>query len=62
MTPSLSLLLYVAIFWTLPASVAVIAYRRHDSSMEKLKASVFGSGERTLRILRTEEAKAGIDA
>lgn len=61
MTPSLSLLLYVAIFWTLPASVAVIAYRRHDSSMEKLKASIFGSAD-TLHIPRTEEAKARLDA
>jgi len=61
MTPSLSLLFYVAIFWTLPASVAVIAYRRHDSSMEKLKASVFGSAD-ALHISWTDEAKARLDA
>lgn len=62
MTPSLSLILFVALFWTLPASIAVIAYRRHDSSVEKLKASVFGSAESTLNLPRTEEAKAGLDA
>jgi len=62
MTPSLTLILCVALFWTLPASAAVIAYRRHDSSIEKLKASLFGSADRTLHIPRTEEAKAGIDA
>lgn len=40
MTPSLFLLLSVALFWTLPASAAVVAYRRHDSSIENLKASL----------------------
>jgi len=62
MTPSLTLILCVALFWTLPASVAVLAYRRHDSSMEKLKASVFDSVNGTLHLPRTEEAKAGLDA
>jgi hypothetical protein len=62
MTPSLNLLLFVAIFWTLPASVAVIAYRRHDSSMEKLKTSVRHSVAPVLDALRTDEAKAGLDA
>jgi hypothetical protein len=62
MTPSLSLILFVALFWTLPASVAVIAYRRHDSSVEKLKASLRDSVESTLSAARTEEAKAGLDA
>lgn len=62
MTPSLSLILFVALFWTLPASVAVLAYRRHDSSVEKLKASILDSVESTLSVARTEEAKAGLDA
>jgi len=62
MTPSLTLILSVALFWTLPASVAVLAYRQHDSSMEKLKASVLDSVNRVLHAPRTEEAKAGLDA
>jgi len=62
MAPSLTLILAVALFWTLPASTAVIAYRKHDSSMEKLKASVLDSVNRALHIPRTEEAKAGLDA
>jgi hypothetical protein len=62
MTPSLSLLLFVALFWTLPASAAVLAYRRHDSSVDKLKASIRRSVEPALNVLRTDEAKAGLDA
>lgn len=62
MTPSLSLILFVALFWTVPASAAVIAYRRYDGSIEDLKASVLGSTVPTLNVARTEEAKAGLDA
>lgn len=40
MTPTPTVLLIVALFWTLPASAAVLAYRRHDSSIENVKASV----------------------
>jgi hypothetical protein len=61
MTPSLSLILFVAIFWTLPASAAAIAYRRYDGSIEDLKDSVFGSTGPTLNVARTDEAKAGLD-
>ena len=62
MTPSLNLILFVALFWTLPASAAVLAYRRHDSSVEKLKASIRRSVEPILGALHTDEAKAGLDA
>lgn len=62
MTPSLSLILYVALFWTLPASAAAIAYRRYDGSIEDLKASVFDSTKPTVNLARTENAKAGLDA
>lgn len=62
MTPSLTVLLAVAFFWTLPASLAVIAYRRHDSSVAKLKASIRRSLQSALNVARTEEAKAGLDA
>jgi hypothetical protein len=40
MTPSLSLILFVALFWTLPASAAALAYRRYDGSIKDLKASL----------------------
>jgi hypothetical protein len=58
MTPSLSLLLFVALFWTLPATTAVLAYRRHDSSVEKLMDSIRRSVEPMLSTPRTEEVKA----
>jgi hypothetical protein len=38
MTPTLSLILLVALFWTLPASAAVLTYRKHGSSIENVKA------------------------
>ena len=40
MTPTPTFILLVALFWTLPASAAVLAYRRHGSSLENLKRSV----------------------
>ena len=40
MTPTPTLLLFVALFWTLPASAAVLVYRMHGSSMENVKAAV----------------------
>lgn len=55
MAPSLSLILFVALFWTLPASIAVLAYRRHDGSVEKLKDAV-------VTLVRGEEAKGRLDA
>lgn len=58
MTPSLFLILSVALFWTLPASAAVLAYRRHDSSVEKLKASLLGTTTSAV----PETAKAGAEA
>lgn len=62
MTPSLTLILFVALFWTLPASLAVLAYRRHDSSVAKLKASIRRSVEPVLSLARTEEPKAHVEA
>lgn len=58
MTPSLSLILFVALFWTLPATTAILAYRRHDSSVEKLMDSVRRSVAPILSTPRTEEAQA----
>ena len=40
MTPTQTLLLFVALFWTLPASAAVLVYRKHDHSIENVKASL----------------------
>ena len=40
MTPTPTVLLLVALFWTLPASAAVLVYRKHGSSLENVKASL----------------------
>jgi len=59
MTPSLSLILFVALFWTLPATTAILTYRHHDSSVEKLMNSIRSpSVGPVLSAPRTEEAKA----
>jgi hypothetical protein len=42
MTPTPTVLLLVALFWTLPASAAALTYRASDRSMEEIKASVDG--------------------
>lgn len=39
MTPTPTLLLVVALFWTLPASIAVLVYRQHGSSLTNVKAA-----------------------
>lgn len=62
MTPSVSLLVYVALFWTLPATIAVIAYRRYGSSFSKLRTSLQRSLEPTIQPPRPEKAKATVDA
>ncbi len=61
MTPTPTLLLFVALFWTLPASLAVIAYRRNESSLETLKTSVRHSIERALNTIRVEQAWLRLD-
>jgi hypothetical protein len=62
MTPTPTLLLFVALFWTLPASVAVLAYRRNESSLERLRTSVHHSIERALNSIRAEQARLQLDA
>ena len=59
MTPTPTLLLFVALFWTLPASAAVLLYRKHDSSMENVKASLQHSVE---SVFGTTEIQAQADA
>lgn len=61
MTPTPSLILFVALFWTLPASLAVIAYRRNESSIKTLKQSVHHSVERALNAIRVEQAWLRLD-
>lgn len=62
MTPTLPLILFVTILWTLPASAAVIAYRRHDSSVTKLARSVRRALAPVASTARTEKARARADA
>lgn len=62
MTPSLSLLLYVALFWTLPATTAVIVYRRHDNSFSKVRKSIGQTFAPLVEPARPEKAKATVDA
>jgi len=40
MTPTPTVLLLVALLWTLPASAAALAYRRHGGSLDAVKATV----------------------
>ncbi len=40
MTPTPTVLLLVALFWTLPTSAAVLTYRAHDSSIENVKTAL----------------------
>ncbi len=61
MTPTPTLILFVAIFWTLPASLAVIAYRRNESFLKDLKTSVHHSTERALNAIRVEQAWLRLD-
>lgn len=61
MTPTPTLILSVALFWTLPASLAVLAYRRNENSIKDLKASVHHSVERALNAIRVEQAWLRLD-
>lgn len=40
MTPTPTLLLFVALFWTLPASAAAFLYRKNGNSFEDLSGAV----------------------
>lgn len=61
MTPTPTVLLLVALFWTLPASLAVLAYRRNENSVEKLKVSIHHSIERALNSIRAQAARLQMD-
>lgn len=62
MTPSITLLLYVLIFWTLPASCAAVIYQRSDFSLQRLTARIARSVMRTLKHVRKEAAPARIES
>lgn len=62
MTPSVTLLVYVLIFWTLPASCAAVIYQRSDLSLRRLMAPIGRSVMRTLKQFRRKEAPVGIDS
>lgn len=40
MTPTPTVLLLVALFWTLPATTAVLVYRTHGNSLANVTAAV----------------------
>ncbi len=40
MTPTPTVLLLVALFWTLPASAAALVYEQHDDAAETAKTSL----------------------
>jgi hypothetical protein len=61
MTPTPSLILLVALFWTLPASLAVLAYRQNESFLVDVKTSVHHSVERALNAIRVEQAWLRLD-
>ncbi len=61
MTPTPSLILFVALFWTLPASLAVLAYRKNESFLQNIKTSVHHSVERALNAIRVEQAWLRLD-
>lgn len=58
MTPTPLFLLFVALFWTLPASLAAYAYRRNEYSLSALQSSIHHSIERGLNSVRAEQAHA----
>jgi hypothetical protein len=59
MTPTPTVLLLVALFWTLPASAVVLTYRTHDSSIKNMKASLRRSVE---SVFGRTELQAPVDA
>lgn len=61
MTPTPSLILFVALFWTVPASLAVLAYRQNESFLQDVKMSVHHSVERALNSIRVEQAWLRLD-
>lgn len=58
MTPTPTVLLLVALFWTLPASTAVLVYRKRGSSMDNLKAAAKHRFDRVMEALQTPQTEA----
>jgi hypothetical protein len=62
MTLTPTLLLVVALVWTLPASLAAVAYRRNEDGLRTLETSVHHSVERALNQIRAEQTRLQFDA
>lgn len=62
MTPTPTLILFIAVFWTLPASLAVLAYRESGSSIANMKAALSRALNDATSVFTTEEASARLDA
>jgi len=59
MTPTWTLLLLVFVFWTYPATAAVIAYRLHGSSMENVTSAFWTSVNDLSQALRLDGLSLG---
>jgi hypothetical protein len=57
MTPTPTVLLFVALFWTLPASTAVLVYRRYGSSMDDVTAAVQERYNHVMEALQTPQTQ-----
>jgi len=62
MTPTPTLLLFVALFWTVPASLAAYAYRRNGRSIDNMKEALLRAVDDATAAFSTEEASARLDA
>jgi hypothetical protein len=62
MAPTPFVLLLVALFWTLPASAAVLVYRRHGGSLESVKRTIRRPLNRLMAGLRESSHKTPSDA
>jgi hypothetical protein len=54
MTPTWTLLLFAFVFWTYPATAAVIVYRLHGSSVENVKDALRTSFQAAAEALRLD--------
>ena len=58
MTPTPTVLLLVALFWTLPASVGVLVYRKHGSLVEPVTAAAKSRFDRVMEGLQKPQPQA----
>jgi hypothetical protein len=60
MTPTPTVLLLVALFWTLPASAAMLMYRKHDRSIKNLRASMQRRFDRASEALQQPQTQSNV--